>query len=148
MIWSGSVPDEKTAEWHRMVCVLLMRVFLPSLLLRGEAQGAGRGEDGREVETRCRLQVKAVGSYTSNAFCQLLIKGPLPCPWLWYRTVLCSWVLWPPFHWAILFYMLMFPKPLLHRIVWCAGCVNHSPLVATAPADTGLAHGPLLAIII
>lgn len=53
-----------------------------------------------------------------------------------------------PFYWSAPFCVLILPKSLVCRIVWCVGCVNCTPVVATAPADTVWSVAPLLARII
>lgn len=93
----------------RTLSPLLMCVLLSSLLLRGEALGAGRGEDGTAVENSWKPQMKVMGSQTSRAFWELLFKGALLPPWLWYRTVLYSCILGQllsvcsccPDHWCV-----------------------------------------------
>lgn len=44
-----------------------------------------------------------------------------------------------PFYWSAPFCVLILPKshtPQVCRIAWCVGCVSHTPVVATVPADT------------
>lgn len=129
MKWSEVGPCRmKEQKSSRMMPTWLMGLHFSSLLLRGETREAGRGEDGREAESRWWSQVKVVVSQTS-AFWEILLNDALVYSWLWYRSVLYSWVLWPPFYWAVLSCMLMLHKSLVHKIVWRAGYVNLSPIV-------------------